>query len=72
MGYALFAVGTWGEDILITDVEELENLASVKYISKDWMQKNSDNPNRWRICISCGRWFSKIIREKTTNSKNPL
>ena len=31
-----------------------------------------DNPKRWRICISCGRWFSKIIREKTTNSKNPL
>ena len=30
---------TWEEDILITDVEELENLASSKYVSEDWIQK---------------------------------
>ena len=23
-----------------------------------------DNPNRWRIYISCGRWFSKIIMKR--------
>ena len=25
-------------------------------------QRSLDNPQSWRICISCGRWFSKIIR----------
>ena len=27
-------------------------------------KRSLDNPQRWRICISCGRWFSKIIRKK--------
>ena len=27
-------------------------------------ERSPDNPKRWRICISCGRWFSKIIRER--------
>ena len=31
--------GTWEEDILITDAEELENLASSKYIPEDRIQK---------------------------------
>ena len=33
-------------------------------------------PKRWRICISCGRWFSKIIRKKLriprTNSETGI
>ena len=28
------------------------------------MQKSHGNPKRRRINISCGRWFSKIIRER--------
>ena len=27
-------------------------------------ERSLDNPKRWRICISYGRWFSKIIRKK--------
>ena len=23
-----------------------------------------ENPKRWRICVSCGRWFSKNIRKR--------
>ena len=34
-------------------------------------KRSLDNPKRCRIYISCGWWFSKIIREKTTNSQNP-
>ena len=33
--------GIWEEDIPITEVEELGNLASLKYISEDWMRKKS-------------------------------
>ena len=45
--------------------------ASRDTFQKTECERSSDNPKRWRICISCGRWFSKIIRE-STNSKNPL
>ena len=56
-------VKIWEEDILITDVEELENLASSKYIfKKTKCERSLDNPKRWRICISHSRWFSKIFR----------
>ena len=27
-------------------------------------ERSLDNPKRWRICISYGRWFSKFIRKK--------
>ena len=27
-------------------------------------KRSPDNPKRRRICISCGRWFSKIISER--------
>ena len=27
-------------------------------------QRSPDNPKRWRICFSCSRWFSKIIRKR--------
>ena len=42
IGYALFAEVKFGEeDILITEVEELENLASSKHISEEWVRKKS-------------------------------
>ena len=27
-------------------------------------ERSPDNPKKWTICISYGRWFSKIIRKK--------
>ena len=27
-------------------------------------ERSPDNPKRWRNCISCSRWLSKIIKEK--------
>ena len=39
-------------------------------------EKSPDNPKRWRISISCGRWFSKIIRKRLriprTNSETGI
>ena len=27
-------------------------------------KESLDNPERWKFCISCGRWFSKIVRKR--------
>ena len=35
-------------------------------------ERSPDNPKRLRLCISYGRWFSKIIRKKLRNPKDPL
>ena len=63
-GYALIAGGIWKGDILIADTEELE-IGCIRNISqKTEFKRSLDNPQRRRICISCGRWFSKIARER--------
>ena len=35
-------------------------------------ERSPDNPKRCRIDISCGRWFSKIIRKRLRIPQNPL
>ena len=35
-----------------------------KKSQKTECERSLDNPPKWRICISCGRWFSKIITER--------
>ena len=35
-------------------------------------ERSPDKPKRWRICFSYDRWFSKIVRKETMNSKYPL
>ena len=41
----------------------IEKVVCIIYISqKTWCERTPDNPQRRRICISCGRWFSNIIR----------
>ena len=39
-------------------------LASSNLFQKTECERSPDNPKIWRICISCGRCFSKIIRER--------
>ena len=60
----------WKGDILIADIEELEKLdASEIHPRRLNAQEVLITPKRLRICISCGRWFSKIIREKLRIAK---
>ena len=60
----------WEEDILIVEIEELEKLKNLeiwrhwKIFQKTECEGSSENPKRWRICISCSRSFTKNIREK--------
>ena len=61
LGYALIAGGIWEGDILIADIEELENLDASEIIE---CKKSLDNSEKRRICTSCGRWFSKIVRKR--------
>ena len=43
----------------------IRKVGFIRSISQKTEYKRSpDNPKRWRVCISCGRWFSKIIRKK--------
>ena len=71
-GYALLTVWIWEEDILIIDIEKSKKRGSMKQgisasrntFQKTECERSPDNPKRWRICISCGRWFSKITKEK--------
>ena len=43
----------------------LEKVRCIRNISqKTECERSPGNPKRWKICISCGRWFSKIITEK--------
>ena len=58
--------------------EDLENLSRTCFVRErnlgrrysdcwDWrigQVRCLDNPKRWRIYISCGRWFSKIITKR--------
>ena len=60
-GSALIAGRIWKGVILIADIEELQRLdASQKTVCK----RSPDNPQRRRICISCGRWFINIFRKR--------
>ena len=64
-GYASIAGEIWTGDILIADIEELEKLdASEIHPRRLNAEEVLITTKRRRICISCGRWFSKIIREK--------
>ena len=59
-GRALFAAWIWEEDILTAEIEELKKFGCIRNISqKTECERGLDNPKRWRICISWGRWFSK-------------
>ena len=65
LGHALFAGGVREEDILIVEIEELEKLdASKTYPRRLNSKEVMTTPKRQRIDISCGRWFSKIIRKR--------
>ena len=55
----------WNGDVLIADIEELEKLDASEFIPEDWIRKKSWLPTkRWRICFSCDRWISNIIRKR--------
>ena len=65
IGYALIAGRIWKGDVLIADIEELEKLdASEKYHRRLNAKEVLITPKRRRMCISCGRWFSNIIRNR--------
>ena len=45
----------------------------IRNISQNTECKRSpDNPKRWRSCISCGRWFTKITRKRLRIPRTPL
>ena len=55
----------WEGDILIADIEELEMLdASGKYPRRLNANEVQISQKKKRICISCCRWFSKMIRKR--------
>ena len=44
---------------------KIEKVGCIRNMSMKTEYKRSlDNPKRCRICISCGRWFSNIIRKR--------
>ena len=57
-GYASIAGGIWKG-------RRIRKLGCIRNLSQKTQRKRSpDTSIRRRICISCGRWFSKIIRER--------
>ena len=46
-------------------IDEVRNKCISNVSQKTECERSLANPNRWRICIFCDRWF------ETTNSKNP-
>ena len=57
--------GLWEEDILIAEMEELEKLDASEICPRRLNAKEVlITPKRWRIYISCGRWFSKLTRKR--------
>ena len=64
LGYALIAGRIWKENILIADIEELEKLDASEIYPRRLSAKVLITQKRLRICISCGRWFSEIIRKR--------
>ena len=64
-GCALIAGRIWEEDILIAENEELGRLdACENFPGRLNAKEVLITQKRWRICFSCGRWFSKIIRKR--------
>ena len=64
------AGGIWKGDIPTADIEELEHLdASEIYPRRLNAKEVLITQKRWRIRISCGRWFSKDYQGETSNSK---
>ena len=49
---------------MIADVEEFENLDASEISQKTECERSLDNSKKWRLSISCGRWFSKIVRKR--------
>ena len=50
---------------MIAEIEELEKLdASETPPRRPNAIEVLITPKRWRICVSCGRWFSNIIRKR--------
>ena len=72
MGYALIAGGIWEEDILTAEIEELKSWMHQKYIQKTECERSPHNPNRGEFVFLVADGSAKIVREETTNSKNPL
>ena len=65
IGYALFAEGEFGKKIFWSLI--LKNWKIWRHrniFHKTEYKRGPDNPKRWRVCISCGRLFTKIIRKK--------
>ena len=64
LGYALIA-GEFGKKNSDCRYWRFGKVRCIRNISqKTKCERSLDNPKRWRICISYGRWFSKIIRKK--------
>ena len=65
IGYALFAERNLGgrySDYWCWRIGKFWRHQNI--FQKTECERSLDNPKIWRICISCGRWFSKIIRER--------
>ena len=65
LGRALFAGGILGKRYSDCWDWRIGKVGCIRNISqKTECERSPDNPKRLRICISYGRWFSKIIRKK--------
>ena len=63
--HALFAEGILGRRYSDSWDWRIGKVRCIRNISqKTECKRSPDSPTRWRICISCGRWFSKIIRKR--------
>ena len=62
LGHSLFA--GWNLGRRCSDCWDWK-VGCIRNVSQktEW-ERSPDNPKRWRFCISCGRWFSKIIRKR--------
>ena len=71
--HALFAERIWKGDILVADIEEFsKKLGASEILSqKTECKRSPNNPQRRRMSISCGRWFSNIIRKRLRIPRTP-
>ena len=64
LGHALFA-GEFGKKIFWMLRFKIWKVGCIRNIfQKIECERSHDNPRRWRIFISCGRWFSQVIRKR--------
>ena len=61
----LSSLGELGKKIFWLLKLKNQKVGCIRNISqKTVCERSLDNPKKWRICISCGRWLSKIIRKR--------